>query len=672
MSRIVFKHYRAYKPTEARVSPSCQSCLEVKHTLQYQEDEAARNERRISCPSRRARNGASNQYLVSCCSICFSAACLWPAVCLNLSSYQNSNVAETEVGCRRKVDAAQVDNAEILRRVDSAVVQQARDYTQTGSKLEQILTQVQNVQSTNVAEHQKTQKLIQDISNRAIDQDALKQLINDLSFGHLDSRQQLKDPYPDTCDWIWIPPLEHQLKAPWSDFPQWLESGDSIYWINGKAGCGKSTLMNYLSEHEDFHTRLATWANGRRCITPMFFFWRLGSIEQKSIEGLLRSLLVQTLEGGPSGSPGLMESILSNVQGQQARHGLHSNRHFWNTGSLFKVLETIIDKIEGSCSICFLIDGVDEFEGSPEDQQRLFELLRTLSRKRNVKVCLSSRPDRQLIQAFGECPQLRLQDFNYVAILKYVERTLRKEPRMKELLAQYPQLVRVLSKRISCKTEGVFLWAYFAVGEVLKGLWAIESPEDLKTRVESLSSSLHGIFRQMLSGLEEQHLDELALILELMRRFEDYDFQYAPLGDPPLLLVALVLGKGAFSNASDLWTTLVGNDPRPLLQALDKWQENLLPFSRAIRARGSGFFDVSTNCMDSPTDQFRKHEHQDLIVRVMNRPLMSISLVHRSVLDFLTVEEDACRTIGARMRQQGDHLDKLLSVVSLLWFRVTY
>ena len=51
---------------------------------------------------------------------------------------------------------------------------------------------------------------------------------------------------------------------------------------------------------------------------------------------------------------------------------------------------------------------------------------------------------------------------------------------------------------------------------------------------------------------------------------------------------------------------------------------------------------------------------------------MSISLVHRSVLDFLTVEEDACRTIGARMRQQGDHLDKLLSVVSLIWLHATY
>jgi ABC-type lipoprotein export system ATPase subunit len=30
---------------------------------------------------------------------------------------------------------------------------------------------------------------------------------------------------------------------PWDNFSRWLRSGDSIYWISGKAGSGKSTLM---------------------------------------------------------------------------------------------------------------------------------------------------------------------------------------------------------------------------------------------------------------------------------------------------------------------------------------------------------------------------------------------------------------------------------------------
>lgn len=32
----------------------------------------------------------------------------------------------------------------------------------------------------------------------------------------------------------------------WDDFSVWLKSGQGLYRINGKAGSGKSTLMNYL------------------------------------------------------------------------------------------------------------------------------------------------------------------------------------------------------------------------------------------------------------------------------------------------------------------------------------------------------------------------------------------------------------------------------------------
>lgn len=32
----------------------------------------------------------------------------------------------------------------------------------------------------------------------------------------------------------------------WSSFPKWLESDEQVYWITGKAGSGKSTLMKFL------------------------------------------------------------------------------------------------------------------------------------------------------------------------------------------------------------------------------------------------------------------------------------------------------------------------------------------------------------------------------------------------------------------------------------------
>lgn len=35
----------------------------------------------------------------------------------------------------------------------------------------------------------------------------------------------------------------------WNDFVAWLEEGDGLYWIAGKAGSGKSTLMKYIASH---------------------------------------------------------------------------------------------------------------------------------------------------------------------------------------------------------------------------------------------------------------------------------------------------------------------------------------------------------------------------------------------------------------------------------------
>jgi len=81
----------------------------------------------------------------------------------------------------------------------------------------------------------------------------------------------------------------------WDDFTLWLKSGQGLYWINGKAGSGKSTLMNYLCQHGRRREYLREWCPDRLLLTPSYFFWAAGSMQQKSIDGLLRSLIYQML-----------------------------------------------------------------------------------------------------------------------------------------------------------------------------------------------------------------------------------------------------------------------------------------------------------------------------------------------------------------------------------------
>ncbi|CAG8978981.1 hypothetical protein HYALB_00012264 [Hymenoscyphus albidus] len=46
-------------------------------------------------------------------------------------------------------------------------------------------------------------------------------------------------------DWVLENLVEETRRIAWASFSSWLESDDQIYWIGGKAGAGKSTLMLY-------------------------------------------------------------------------------------------------------------------------------------------------------------------------------------------------------------------------------------------------------------------------------------------------------------------------------------------------------------------------------------------------------------------------------------------
>ena len=113
-----------------------------------------------------------------------------------------------------------------------------------------------------------------------------------LHFRKMDTREtQVQEAYPETCSWIFEDPQECEQR--WSSFREWLEAEeDRCYWVGGKPGCGKSTLMKFLYSDPRTLAALNRWA-GDSCelIKASFFCWRAGTPLQRNQEGLLRSLL---------------------------------------------------------------------------------------------------------------------------------------------------------------------------------------------------------------------------------------------------------------------------------------------------------------------------------------------------------------------------------------------
>jgi hypothetical protein len=117
----------------------------------------------------------------------------------------------------------------------------------------------------------------------------------------------------------------------WNHLPLWLEFGSGCYWVNGKAGAGKSTLMKFIREDERTRVALTQWAAGQRLVLASFFFWNLGSEIQRSQDGLLRALLFDVVEASltllPIFFPGYTE-LLYTAEVLEVPLTPNSERHF--------------------------------------------------------------------------------------------------------------------------------------------------------------------------------------------------------------------------------------------------------------------------------------------------------------------------------------------------------
>lgn len=128
-------------------------------------------------------------------------------------------------------------------------------------------------------------------------------VLNPLAFPQVYARQEsVTEAHQGTFQWLFQQSSRH-ADLLWDPFVPWLESNRGIYWVSGAAGCGKSTLMKTIWERRRIlvEKKLAGVAGLAQIQTACFFFWRQAdaSMLQKSIIGMLRSLLYQVLESCP-------------------------------------------------------------------------------------------------------------------------------------------------------------------------------------------------------------------------------------------------------------------------------------------------------------------------------------------------------------------------------------
>jgi hypothetical protein len=469
--------------------------------------------------------------------------------------------------------------------------------TQTGPKLDNINARIQDC----LKEIEVLRQNLPLTRGRAI--------LTWLNFRQMSWRyEEIPLAYQETFKWIFKKPTADER---WDDFLAHLEGNASIpYFINGKAGSGKSTLMKYVVDNPVTKTSLAKWAamEKHELIVAKFFFWNLGTPLQKGTVGLLRALLFTILQKYPELIPVVFPDVYQNWQDDMSQPSYAEVKMAW---------KLLLEKSAKYVKLAIFIDGLDEFEGDHKD---IAEFIYSLASPK-VKIVISSRPINACLHVFRQCPGLRLQGLTMRDMEVFVEGNLVSHQTMVQMSRQYPTDTREIVSEIQEKAEGVFLWVRLVVRLLVDGLESGDSMIDLRKSLRSLPRDLRDIYRRMISKINVQLQVQAAQIFQLLQTWQSVI-------SAPMTTILLHFALQPPSEGISPWN-------RPLDEETLAWY--LQQTAARIRSRCCGLLEVHGRFDYKPLQTKLKTVSLRMTRETANDS--TVNYLHRTVAEFLISDD---------------------------------
>ncbi|KAB8356624.1 hypothetical protein FH972_024201 [Carpinus fangiana] len=326
-------------------------------------------------------------------------------------------------------------------------------------------------------------------------------LLSSLNYESISSRRnKITSKSGKTFEWI----FDQTHGSQRLHFNDWLSSENGIFWISGKAGCGKSTLMKWLSTSTLTNETLQKWTGpvNRKLVVGSFFMWYTGNDIDRSQAGLLRSLLLEVFLALPE-----LRSIITQTVKMIPNNG-------WSLDELVLMFESAVSSAADTASFCFFIDGLDEYDGSMRD---ISDNIVRLSEYANVKFCISSRPWTVFEAQFGQQKRrtLALHEHTYEDIEMYAESILGRDHIFEDLVQRNARHNRILTKLVE-KAQGVFLWIVLVIRFLRDSLADGNDPTELEKKLDEFPDDLESYFQRMLDNIPKHYQAEASQILLML------------------------------------------------------------------------------------------------------------------------------------------------------------
>jgi hypothetical protein len=270
--------------------------------------------------------------------------------------------------------------------------------------------------------------------------------------------------HPKTFQWLF-----DRTQVP---FVAWLEEADAnkLFWIRGKPGSGKSTLMEFALQ--DPRTKRYLIGNGPQWAVAGFFFHDRVVGVQKSLSGMLQELLYQVLLQARD-LEALVQPTYSKISREQ-----RSREPVWDFDSLRRAFMAITLQRKVQTHLCLLLDALDEHDEHDDagNNEVLAELLLKLAANSDgqvvrVKICLASRPWNIFKNYFMRCPGFAIHEHTRADVEEYTSSRLRQSMLPTRNVNDTVVLqLRVLRDAVTNKAQGVFICVRLVVDELVQGI----------------------------------------------------------------------------------------------------------------------------------------------------------------------------------------------------------
>ncbi|KAE9373908.1 hypothetical protein N431DRAFT_374559 [Stipitochalara longipes BDJ] len=461
------------------------------------------------------------------------------------------------------------------------------------------------------------------------------QLLQTLNFDNIWARHdRVVQAHSHTFTWIFkgvLPETNKPIK-----YVEWLRERTGIFWIHGKPGSGKSTLMKYLIHHPKTADHLQAWADGKRLVIAKFFFWNSGTKLQKSQEGLLRSLLFEILRQFPEIVSSVYGAVMQSQQESQSSDIPELNitqnpsEIHWNPQNLLRAF----DYLRGhdlTAKFCFFIDGLDEYKDAENrDPRELIKVLRSLASSPHIKLCLSSRSWTVFKDAFGDDPErtVKLEDLTRQDIRLYVSDNFNGHEQFHKLSLRDPAYANLVEEVVR-KAQGVFLWVFLVVRDLLEGLTYNDTIKTMRLRLDRFPEDLDTFFKHIFDSIPKVYRVQSART-----------FQVAMSRDEPLLLMTYSFIDDVEEDPNLSFSSSLKLNPEEI-------EAKLAAMGRRLDGRSRGLLEVIVNGKE---------------------PIHLVEFLHRTVRDFLLHTPDIRNEMMGSLENKSQTW-VLLSRATSLMFR---